>query len=164
MTAAAGGDALLGELQGLLARLDPIPPQLLDQLRSSFCWRTVDAELAELSFDSLGDPEVALAVRSGGDMPLEPRMLSFGAIVDGVDLSIEVEVSATAERYTLLGHVFPADATAVEVQAGNGGSTTVPVDEFGRFFLEPVPRGPVRLRVEHAGRVVHTTWVSYAPG
>jgi hypothetical protein len=163
MTAVADGDALLGELQGLLARVDPVPPQLLDQVRRSFCWRTVDAELAELSFDSLVDREPALAVRSG-DPALEPRMLSFGAVVDGADLSIEVEASATAGRYTLVGQVYPAGAGVVEVEAGDGGSTEVPVDELGRFLIEPVPQGPVRLRVEHAGRVVQTTWVSYASG
>jgi hypothetical protein len=163
MTAAADGDALLSELQGLLARVDPVPPQLLDQVCRSFCWRTVDAELAELSFDSLVDREPALAVRCG-DLGLEPRMLSFGAVVDGGDLSIEVEASAAADRYTLVGQIYPAGATAVQVQTGNGGSTEVPVDELGRFFVEPVPRGPVRLRIEHAGRVVQTTWVSYASG
>ena len=26
----------------------------------------------------------------------------------------------------------------------------------------PVPSGPVRLRIEHAGHLVQTTWVSYA--
>ena len=156
MTAVGGGDALLGELQSVLARVDPMPPQLLDQLRRSFCWRTIDAELAELSFDSLVDQEVALAVRS--DPALEPRMLGFGAVVHGEDLSIEVEVSAGM----LVGQIFPAGARTVEVQLGDGGSREVPIDELGRFLVEPVPGGPVRLRVEHAGQVVQTTWVSYA--
>ena len=162
MTAVRGGDALLGELQGLLARVDPVPPQLLDQVRRSFCWRTIDAELAELSFDSLVDREAALALRSAADTALEPRMLGFGAVVHGEDLSIEVEVSRSGAGSMLVGQVVPAGAPAVEVQAGGGGSTEVSVDEFGRFFLEPVPCGPVRLRVEHAGRVVQTTWVTYA--
>jgi hypothetical protein len=163
MTAAGGGDALLGELQGLLARVDPMPAQLLDQVRRSFCWRTIDAELAELSFDSLTDREFALAVRSGTDLALEPRMLGFGAVVRGEDLSIEVEVSSSGNGCMLVGQVFPAGASAVAVQAGTGGSFEVPVDELGRFFIEPLPCGPVRLRVEHAGRVVQTAWVSYAP-
>ena len=163
MTAVAG-DALLTELQGLLARVDPVPAQLLDQVRRSFCWRTVDAEVAELSFDSLVDRETVLSVRSGGDPALEPRMLSFGAVVDGADLSIEVEATAVAERQTLVGQIYTAGATAVGVEMGDGRSTEVPVDELGRFSVEPVPRGPVRLRVEQDGRVVHTTWVSYASG
>lgn len=160
MTSVEEGDALLGELQGLLARVDPMPPQLLDQARRSFCWRTIDADLAELSFDSLTDRDSVLAVRSGADVAPEPRMLGFGAVVHGEDLSIEVEVSSDAG---LVGQIFPAGAAVVEVQEGGGGSTEVPIDELGRFFIEPVPSGPVRLRVEHAGRVVQTAWVSYAP-
>ncbi len=163
MTAVGGGDALLDELQGLLARVDPMPPRLLDQVRRSFCWRTIDAELAELSFDSLTDQEFALAVRSGAEAALEPRMLGFGAVVRGEDLSIEVEVSSAGDGRMLVGQVFPAGASAVAVQVGTGGSLEVPVDELGRFLVEPLPCGPVRLRVEHAGRVVQTAWVTYAP-
>jgi hypothetical protein len=162
MTAMSGGDALLGELRELLARVDPMPPQLLDQVRRAFCWRTVDAELAELSFDSLVDRDAALAVRSGGDTALEPRMLGFGAVVDGEDLSIDVEVSTAGARSALIGQLWPAGVAAVEMQECGGGSTEVPTDELGRFLIEPVPRGPIRLRVQHAGRVVQTTWVSYA--
>lgn len=161
MTAVGDGDALLGELRGLLDRIDPMPAELLDQVRRSFCWRTVDAELAELSFDSLADREPALAVRSVVDT--QPRMVGFGAVVRGEDLSIEVEVSAADDGSVLVGQVFPAGAAAVEVQLGAGGSFEVPADELGRFIVDPVPGGPVRLRVEHAGRVVQTTWVSYAP-
>jgi hypothetical protein len=161
VTAVGDGDALLGELRGLLARIDPMPPQLLDQVRRSFCWRTVDAELAELSFDSLADRAPALAVRSAVDT--QPRMVGFGAVVRGEDLSIEVEVSSADDGCILVGQIFPAGAPAVEVQRGAGGSIEVPVDELGRFVVDPVPRGPARLRVEHAGRVVQTTWVSYAP-
>jgi hypothetical protein len=162
VTAVGDGDALLGELRGLLARIDPMPPQLLDQVRRSFCWRTVDAELAELSFDSLADRMPALAVRSAVDT--EPRMVGFGAVVQGEDLSIEVEVSSADDGSLLVGQVFPAGAPVVEVQLGAGGSIEVPVDELGRFVVDPVPRGPARLRVEHAGRAVQTTWVSYATG
>jgi hypothetical protein len=165
MTAVAGGDALLSELRGLLARLDPVPPQLLEQARRAFCWRTIEAELAELSFDSLVDRDAVLAVRSGGDTALEPRMLGFGAVVDGEDLAIEVEVeiSSAVGRNMLVGQLWPSGAPTVEVQTGDGMTTEVPADEMGRFLVEPVPRGPVRLRIEHNGRVVQTAWVSYVP-
>lgn len=158
------GDGLMRELDGLLARLDPLPPQLLEQVRQAFCWRTVDVELAELSFDSLVDHDAAFAVRAGTDLDLEPRLLGFGAVVDGEDVSIELEVSAAGQVSCLVGQLWPAGATTVDVQVGSGGTTTVPVDALGRFEVEPVPQGPVRLRVDHRGRVVQTTWVSYTRG
>jgi hypothetical protein len=157
-------DALLHELDGLLARLDPVPPELLDRVRLAFCWRTVDAELAELSFDSLVDRDGALAVRSAMDLDLEPRMLGFGAVVDGEDLSIELEVTTVGGTCCLVGQLWPAGSATADVQTGAGETASVPVDELGRFVVEPVPQGPVRLRVRHGDRVVQTTWVSYVRG
>jgi hypothetical protein len=162
VTAAEGDAALLVELGGLLARLDPMPPEVLDQARRLFCWRSVDVELAELAFDSLLDREVALAVRSGEESILEPRMLGFDATVDGTDLSIEVEVSTMDGQCTMIGQLSPAGADTISVQGGDGHVVDVPVDEVGRFLLRPVPSGPVRLRVVHAGHAVQTTWVTYA--
>lgn len=161
MTSAARGDTLLMELGGLLDRLDPVPPELIDRARQLFCWRSIDAELAELSFDSLLDHDLALAVRSGDGSVLGPRMLGFGAVVDGEDLSIEVEVSAMDGQSTMIGQLDPAGARTIGVQARDGEVVEVPVDEVGRFSVRPVPSGPVRLQVEHAGRLVQTTWVSY---
>jgi len=164
MTAPAAGDPTLAELGELLSRLDPMPPQLLGQAYRAFCWRTVDAELAELSFDSLVDREGVLAVRTAAAIELEPRLLSFGAVVEGEDLAIEVEVSSAAAGSALVGQLWPAGADAVELQAADGATTTVAADELGRFVVEPVPRGPVRLCLRHSGRTVQTTWVSYVHG
>ena len=161
MTSAARGDTLLVELGGLFDRLDPVPPELIDQARQIFCWRSVDAELAELSFDSFLERELVLAVRSGDGSVLGPRMLGFGAVVDGEDLSIEVEVSAIDGQCTMIGQLVPAGARSIGVQARDGDVFAVPVDEVGRFSVRPVPSGPVRLQVEHSGRLVQTTWVSY---
>jgi hypothetical protein len=162
VTGPAGGDALLVALGGLLARLDPVPPEVLDQARRLFCWRSVDVELAELAFDSLVDREVALAVRSGDESVLEPRMLGFDATVDGTDLSIELEVSTMEGQCTMIGQLSPAGTDTISVQTGDGAMVDVPVDEVGRFLLRPVPSGPVRLRIVHAGHAVQTTWVTYA--
>ena len=161
MSSPVRGDALLLKLGRLLDRLDPVPPELLDQARQIFCWRSVDAELADLSFDSLLDRDPALAVRSGDDSVLEPRMVGFGAVVDGEDLAIEVEVSTTDGQCTMIGQLEPAGARTIIVQARDGEILEVPVDEVGRFVVRSVPSGPVRLRIEHAGRLVQTTWVSY---
>ena len=161
MTSAARSDALLVALGGLLDRFDPVPPELIDQGRQIFCWRSVDAELAELSFDSLLDHDLALAVRSGDGSVLGPRMLGFGAVVDGDDLSIEVELSVIDGQPTLIGQLEPAGATTIGVQACDGKIVEVPVDDVGRFSVRPVPSGPVRLRIERGGRLVQTTWVSY---
>jgi hypothetical protein len=160
MTSAADMTLLVG-LGRVLDRLDPVPPDCMDQARQLFSWRSVDAELAELSFDSLLDRDLALAVRSGESV-LEPRMLGFGAVVDGEDLSIEIEVSATDGQCAMVGQLDPPGATSIGVEARDGEVLDVPVDEMGRFVVRPVPNGPLRLRIDHAGHLVHTTWVTYA--
>lgn len=166
MTIVDGDADLFRDLRSLLARLDPVDPRLLDQARFAYCWRSVDSELAELSFDSLVDHELALAVRAAGDPATEPRMLGFGAVVDGEDVAIEVELTPGPGPggATLVGQLVPPVSTTVELQAGSGESSAVHTDDLGRFLIEPVPSGPVRLRVRHGDRHVHTTWVSYVGG
>lgn len=164
VTAPAGGDALMGDLRGLLSRLDPMPPELLDQAGRAYCWRTVDSDLAELSFDSVVDRDLAVAVRATADPALQPQMLGFGVVIDGEDLTIEVEVGPSPAGLSLVGQLCPSGAATMDVQTGAGESAMVPVDELGRFAIEPVPRGPVRFSVRHHGRVVHTAWVAYANG
>ena len=45
-------DRLLAELAAALDAADPVPARVLDAAKESFTWRTIDAELAELVFDS----------------------------------------------------------------------------------------------------------------
>lgn len=88
-------------------------------------------------------------------------MLGFRAVVGGEDVAIEVEVSRGRGQWSLVGQLLPRRAAVVELQDGGGGLETVRSDELGRFLVEPLPSGPVRLRVRHGGGAVRTTWVSY---
>lgn len=152
---------LMGELRELFARIDPVDPRLLEQARFAYTWRTVDAELAELSFDSLVDRDMLAGVRGDGTATLGPRMLGFGAVVGGEDVAIEVEIQPGPGKPVLVGQLLPPRAADVELQASEGGVVAVAADELGRFRVEPVPPGPLRLRVRLDDRVVQTTWVSY---
>lgn len=157
----ADDEDLMLELRSLFSRLDPMDPRLLQHARSAFTWRTVDAELAELSFDSLVDQELLVGVRTAEDATLAPRMLGFGAVVDGEEISIELEVVTGGGRPALLGQLVPPLPATVELQTGDGVVGRVEADELGRFEVESVPRGPVRLAVRRGDLVVQTTWVSF---
>jgi hypothetical protein len=142
------------ELRRVLARIDPVPPGLVEAGVGAFAWRTIDADLAELVFDSLVDQDEAALVR--GDQP--GRLLSFRAPA----LTIEVEVTGTGPSRQLMGQLMPPQRGEVDIRYGDS-TTTVEADELGRFSAGPLPAGPVSLRC-HPGSApgqppVVTDWV-----
>ncbi len=125
------------ELRRVLARIDPVPPGLAEAGIGAFAWRTIDADLAELVFDSLVDQDEAALVR--GDQ--QGRLLSFRAGT----LTIEVEVTGTGPARRLMGQLMPPQRGGVDIRHADS-TTTVEADELGRFSAGPLPAGPVSLR------------------
>ncbi len=155
MTAAGvtdGDDAddkmLLAELCLMAGIVDPVPPDAIAAARSAFAWRTMDAELAELTGDSSVNPALA-GVRGVA----APTMLTF----DAPGLTVEVEVLEVAGTRRLIGQVVPPGASAVEVRH-RGGVTAAPVDEVGRFSAADIVAGPVSLRCSVGDALVETDW------
>jgi hypothetical protein len=159
-------EELLARLRALLAEVDPVTPLLLEQARLAFGWRTLDAELAELSYDSLADREMMAAVRDGGLPGAGPRLLGFDTDVTGEAasaLTVEVEVTVDRGVPCLIGQLMPAAPATVSLlsSARPGHAVEVSADELGRFRVELVPAGPVRLRLRVGDRTVDTSWISY---
>ncbi len=122
-----------------------MPSRLADVALAAFSFRTLDAELAELTFDSLA--EGAPAVRGEG-----PRVLTF----TGGGVTIEVELA----EGRLLGQLLPAGPPEVEVRF-TGRTLLVAADRLGRFAVASLDAGPVSLRCRLAsGRAVVTDWIS----
>ena len=144
----AENDALLAELRAMTAMIDPVPPEALAAARSAIAWRTMDAELAELTADTSVDPRLA-GVRSADT----PTMLTFEA----PDLAVEVEIVEAAGLRRLLGQLVPPGPGTVEIR-GRSGTATVTVDEVGRFSAADIAPGPVSLRCHSGTRVVETDW------
>jgi hypothetical protein len=143
---------LLRELRAAARRFDPPPESVLEAARASFTWRTIDAELAALEFDSAVDL-AATAVRSGEG----PRLLTFAA----PGLNIEVQVSPAGSRRQLVGQLVPAQPARIDVRHA-GGVTTVRADQLGRFDVDAISAGPVSLRC-HLGDApsppIVTEWI-----
>src|SRR5674536_166433 len=93
-------DRLLAELRRVLRRIDPVPPHVTAQAKDAFTWRTVDEELAALSYDSGVDELEATGVRS---TEAQPRTLTFEA--GGVLLELGVNAGV------VLGQVVPPALT-----------------------------------------------------
>ena len=142
------------ELRAIFGHMDPVPQLLQDGARAAFTWRTIDAELAELMRDSAEAEEEAAALVRGGH---GPRQLSF----ESPKLGIELEVTATGPRERRLeGQLLPpADATVTIERPGEDG-LSVQSDELGRFVLDGLRAGVLRLHVILRGVQIAIPWTT----
>lgn len=144
---------LLAALRQVAGTADPVPVAVVRAARESLTWRSIDAELAELAYDSLLDDALLVGTRSDAT----PRSLTFEA----ADLVVEVEVVDAGAQRRLLGQVVPPGPADIQVRH-SGGMIRVPADEVGRFSAAGVAAGPVSLRclvVGHEDAAVETPWV-----
>ena len=139
-------DRLFEDLGAALRAAGPVPAATLAGGDAAYAWRTVDAELAALRYDSLLDRELLLR----GSAPIS-RSLVF----QGSTMSVDVELNDDA----LVGQLVPPTAGEVVLLgiAGELGRTSA--DELGSFTLAAPARGPIRLLCEtSSGRLV-TEWL-----
>ncbi len=145
---------LLDELAVLLAADHEPPPDVLHAARESFIWRTVDAELAELTHDSLID-HAAAGIRSAGG----PRILTFEAAVS----TIELEIDETPGGRRLIGQLVPPGPAELELHLADGSpGTRSSADELGRFVIALAAR-PVQARLRVSlpdGSAVESGWAT----
>ena len=139
-------EQLLAELGEALRVYDRPPDDVVAAAKDLFTWRTVDAELASLTFDSLLDDEPATVRTTAA----APRVLTFEA--DG--LAVEVEVDTDPER-RLVGQLVPARTAELELITPQR-TVRATADHLGRFVV-PLPAEPSRVTlrvVVGPGRVV----------
>ena len=141
---------LLAALQQALRRRQAVPPEFVAAGQNAFAWHNIDAELAQLTYDSIRGPDPVARTRAES---ASIRALTFTS----ARLTIELEVTDDA----LLGQVVPAQTATIEVQDGAGGQTEMDSDEIGCFTIRPAPHGPFRLRCRTTGSVdVLTGWIT----
>ena len=148
-------DKLEAELRRLAADKEPVPAELVQAAVDAFGWRDIDAELAELIYDSLADVDEVSQVRGSPGQ----RLVSFA--VGG--MTIDVEVTGTGPGRTVMGQIAPPQRAMVDIR-GPQDTFTVEADELGRFQSGPVPPGPASLRLRPPpggdGPPIVTDWIS----
>jgi hypothetical protein len=143
------------ELRAIFGHMDPVPQLLSDGARAAFSWRTVDAELAELMRDSAeaSEEEAGMLVRGGHG----PRQLSF----ESPRIGIELEVTATGPRERRVeGQLLPPAGATITVERPGEDGLTVQADELGRFVLDGLRAGVVRLHVALGGAQIAIPWTT----
>jgi len=135
-------------------RTADVSPQIADNAKAVYSWRTIEAELAALAQDSwLEKRPDAVLLR---DETAALRTLTFEAS------ALTVEIGVTADG--LVGQFVPPQSGVVELWTATATepTSTVDVDEVGWFAINHVPSGAFRCRCRLAdGRtVVVTDWVT----
>ena len=149
----AGDDDLIEELRLAGHLVDPVPEHVMFAAKSSLAWRTIDAELAEVTYDSAFDDERLSLVRGAATT----RMLTFAV----GDLTLDLEVEGSDRERRLIGELAPAQRAVIVIGHAEG-TTEVETDDDGRFRTEGIPAGPVSLSVRLAagGATVQTEWIT----
>jgi hypothetical protein len=146
-------DWLEDRLRAIVAAVDPVPPGVSEAARASLTWRTVDEELAELMRDS-ADEGTSVLVRSG---LATARQLSY----ESPRVGIELEVVETGPRERRLeGQLLPPGSATVTVERPGEDSISVQTDELGRFVIDSLRAGVVRLHVLLRGIQIAVPWTT----
>ena len=144
-------EELLAALGEALRARQAVPGWFVETGKNAYAWHNIDAELAQLTYDSDSDADrdLAAAVRSE---TASIRALTFTS----TRLSIELEVAESS----LIGQIIPPRAGTLEVHT-TAGVTSSPVDEIGSFVVDPIPSSPFRLRCRtEDGTDVLTGWIT----
>ena len=147
-------DVLESELRRLATLADPVPAAVLEVAKAGLAWRTIDAELAELSYDSMLEGAGAGARGGAG------RELTFEAGGFVVDL----QVSDPADPFdagSLLGQLVPSQPAVIEIRTPTE-VVEVTADGLGRFRAPHPGPGPIslRCRLGERGTTIATDWVT----
>jgi hypothetical protein len=143
-------EQLWAALRESLQALQAVPPEFVEAAKNAFAWHNIDAELAQLTHDSVDDLATASGSRSES---ASIRALTFTS----AHLTIELEVNGDS----VIGQIIPIREGTVEVQTRAGVIAAIPVDEVGSFAVHPIPDCPFRLRCRPGdGSDVLTGWIT----
>ena len=143
-------ERLLAALGEALKASQAVPSWFVETGKNAFAWHNIDAELAQLTYDSNEDRREAAVVRSE---TASVRSLTFTS----AHLTVELEVAGSS----LLGQIIPPRGGELEIHTRAGEISTTEVDEIGCFAVDPIPDSPFRLRCRTAdGTDVLTGWIT----
>jgi hypothetical protein len=143
-------EVLLTALRQAVQARRAVPPEFVTVGKNAFTWHSIDAELAQLTYDSSHDLEPTRSARSEA---ASIRALTFTS----AHMTIELEVS----QDSVVGQIVPAQPGTIKVQRRDSPEATVTADEIGCFLIRPIPSGPFRLHCRtEAGLDAFTGWIT----
>ena len=128
--------AIMRQLYGMYAALDPPPADLDDRVLFALDLENLDAEVARHSADRVG---------AGARADEQARTITF----DADSRTILVTIAGQADGLVRIdGWLAPGESLLVELRSRDAAAPrTVTADEGGRFVLDGVSRGMAQLVV-----------------
>ena len=143
-------EEVLAVLQQALHAERAVPPEFIEAGKNAFAWHNIDAELAQLTYDSTLDSALELSLRAEA---ASIRALTFTS----AHLTIELEVA----QDSLLGQIIPAQPATIRIQPRGDAETALTTDEIGCFSIQPIPSGQFRMHCHTAAGVdALTGWIT----
>ena len=152
----ADDDDLVAALQGAFRAEQEVPREFIEMGQAAYTWRSIDAELAALTFDSA--TELAAAAAPVRSAEASPRFLTFSS----ADLTIELEIGPDG----IIGQIVPPQPGRAEARPASGPAVGTEIDDVGCFVVRPLPGSPFRLHVTadtgqaSSGVSALTTWIT----
>jgi hypothetical protein len=129
-------EQVLAELGEALRAADDVPARIVALGEAAYAWRSVDAQLATLTYDSAAEPATAHpALVRAETVPVRSLRFQAGAA------AIVLEVNDDA----LVGQILPPRPAGISLMSSEGRTLDVEADGLGYFVFRPVPRGLFRL-------------------
>jgi len=128
--------AVLGKIQDLFGRADPMPGDLPERIRFALALRDLEFEVARLAAE---ESQPVPATRGAE----QSRTVTF----DSDSLTIMIRVDSNQDGTARVdGWLAPPQRRTVELKTG-AAALTATADERGRFAFTRVPRGRAQLLV-----------------
>jgi hypothetical protein len=155
---ARSDDVLMADLRRIASAVDGPPADVQAAARAAFLTRDLDGELAVLVADTrIMDGDAGYEpVRADATPAQGSWLLSF----EGGGVQVDMEVDEERGRMRLIGQFSGAAGDEYYLESA-GERRPIDVDSLGRFIIDDVRHGPVRLRCRSAdGAPVTTVWVT----
>ena len=148
-----GDEDLLAALRQAFAARRAVPHGFVQAGQDAFAWHDIDAELAQLTYDSTRRTEDAMAMRAPEEAAI--RVLTFTSAQAGLQIELEVQEDALA------GQILPMQCADIEIQTRTGTQEPISADEVGCFWISPIPGEDFRLRCRPVtgNAEVITVWI-----
>ena len=144
-------DDLVAALQEAFRAEQEVPREFIEVGQAAYTWRSIDAELAALTFDSA--TELAAAAAPVRSAEASPRFLTFSS----AELTIELEIGPDG----IIGQIVPPQPGRAEARPASGPVSATEIDDIGCFMVRPLPSSPFRLHCQASSGVsAVTTWIT----